>query len=264
MEYNNELKHIDSESKSYLLGLFYADGCISTQNTVRISLIDEQLINDLHILFPFFNKINFDYSIYNSNNKIQYSLTKQGKEIYKDFVNNGLFRRKSTENAEKLKLPNINKDLLNHFIRGYFDGNGSISISTKRPNLRRIEICSSSLTFITSIKNYLESIGINCPIFRKKQNTNSILYVLEWVNSKDIFLLKDFLYNNSTISLKRKQEKFDSFKIIDKTDENPKCKNCGGNLVKNGKRQMAKGLALRYECKKCNINSTILINPSVQ
>ena len=64
MEYNREFKIIDTEEKAYFLGLMYADGSISkarrrnstyVKHQVQISLIDEDLIRDLHNLFPFFN-----------------------------------------------------------------------------------------------------------------------------------------------------------------------------------------------------------------
>lgn len=257
MEYNNELEQIDTQEKSYLLGMLFADGVITTNNAVRLSITDKELIDKLYDNFPFFNKGEFDFSIYNINSKIQYSLTKKSEKLQNDLINHGLQFRKSTENLDTIKIPNIQDILISHFIRGYFDGNGSISIPSKRPNLRRIEICSSSNTFIINIKQYLESKNINCPIFREKKNTKSSLYLIEWVNSEDTLKLREFLYNNANIFLKRKKDLFDSFKIINKTDNNPKCK-CGENLVKNGKRQTNKGLILRYECKKCNKNYSFL------
>lgn len=257
MQYNNELQIIDTEQKAYLLGFLFSDGCITKGNTVRISLVDKEIIDKLAIEFPFFNTGSFDFSIYHKNNKIQYSLVKQNSKLYQDLTNHGLIERKSTENSNLLILPNLKNELMNHFIRGYFDGNGSISIPKTRPNLRRIEICSSSKTFIETLKNYLESININCPYYREKQNTSSILYVLEWIKNEDIIIFKDFLYKNSTISLKRKKEIFDNFVIIDKTDNNPRCPYCNNKSINNGNRKTNYGIALRYECQVCKKQFTI-------
>ena len=33
-------------------------------------------------------------------------------------------------------LPNIREDLIRHFIRGYFDGDGTVSGSYKKPDLK--------------------------------------------------------------------------------------------------------------------------------
>lgn len=257
MKYNNELKLIDTEQKSYLLGLFFADGVITKRNAVKLSLIDKQIIDELYVLFPFFNKGSYDYSIYNLNAKIQYSLSKKSKLLQNDLVFNGVQFRKSTENLNTIKIPKISNDLIPHFIRGYFDGNGSISIASKRPNLRRIEICSTSKTFITDIKTYLELNKIQCPIFREKQNKTYNLFLLEWVNSADVLTIKSFLYSNATIYLTRKKELFDSFRIVDKKENNPKCI-CGELLIKNGKRKLNKGVSIRYKCNNCNKNYTFL------
>jgi intein-encoded DNA endonuclease-like protein len=41
-------------------------------------------------------------------------------------LSNGVYFRKSTENKELLEFPNIEEHLKSHFIRGYFDGDGSV------------------------------------------------------------------------------------------------------------------------------------------
>ena len=112
MNYQDEFKIIDTKEKAYLLGLFYADGCVTTRNAVRISLIDEQLIDDLKILFPFFNKNSYDFSKHSKNNKRQYSLSKKNKVLHQDFINCGVINNKSQENSEFLNLDNIPKEFL--------------------------------------------------------------------------------------------------------------------------------------------------------
>jgi len=262
MDYNNEFREIDTEQKAYFLGFMYADGCISMIKSkksnyikpqVQISLADEQVINDIHKFFPFFNLQIFDFSKYNKKHSKQFALRKANKLLFEDLQNHGLLERKSGENSSFLRIPILNLNLVSHFIRGYFDGDGSINIAAKRPNLRRVEICSSSKEFLLQIKNTLEYFNISCPIFREKFNNKSPLYVLEWVNSKDILSLKEFLYKDSTICLMRKKEKFDSFKIIDKKYSNPHCPKCLERKTrKSGKRQMKHGLMLRFSCTNCN------------
>lgn len=257
MNYNGEFKLIDTEQKAYFLGFAYADGCIGKKRgkgkVFRMSLTDKDIIYQLKELFPFFNIDTFDFSKYNKNHNIQYAIRKVDAELYNDLVSHGLVERKSGENKDILKLPEINDRLYSHFIRGYFDGDGSINISKKRPNLRRIEICSSSKYFLLQLKSKLEENKINCPIFREKtDNRISPLYVLEWINSKDILSLRYFFYENSTIFLNRKKDMFDSFRIIDKKDNNPMCPYCSCSSVKRGTRQMKKGLMYRYNCINCN------------
>lgn len=262
MNYNGELKEINNEQKAYFLGLMYADGSISINRRktstyiryqVQISLVDEQIIMELLRIFPFFNLQIFDFGKYKKSWSKQFALRKGSKQLFDDLCDHGLLQRKSGENSKFLKMPKLRKDLISHFIRGYFDGDGSINISTKRPNLRRIEICSSSKDYLLQIKSIFINHNINCPIFREKHNNKSPLYVLEWVNSKDVITLKNFFYKDATIFLQRKKEKFDSFKPIDIKDNNPMCPNCLKKKVnKAGKRMMKHGLMYRYSCTNCN------------
>lgn len=266
-QYNNELSIIDTEQKAYLLGLLYADGCITIGKgkknkayICRLSLTDKDIIQKLHKAFPFFNYEIFDFGKYGNNQKIQYALRKTSTKLFNDLKKNGLHERKSYQNKDLITLPNLKDHLISHFIRGYFDGDGSINISKKRPNLRRVEICSVTKELLLQFKQHLEKIGINCPIFREKSNLRiQTLYVLEWIKSEDILDLKHFLYNNSTLFIDRKKELFDSFIPIDKKFNNPPCILCNqeGCCVKRTARKMQYGTAYRYKCLNCNKCFTI-------
>lgn len=267
MNYNRELKEIDTEQKAYFLGFMYADGSISAikknnssyiKYQVQISLTDEQIITEFHRIFPFFNLEIFDYGKYKKSWSKQFALRKTSKALFDDLLSHGMMQRKSTDNSNFLKIPKLRKDLISHFVRGFFDGDGSINISEKRPNLRRIEICTSSQEFLLELKSVFIQNDVECPIFREKHNNVSSLYVLEWINSKDVISLKEFFYKNSTIFLQRKKEKFDSFKIIDLKDNNPSCPNCfEKKCQKAGKRMMKHGLMYRYTCTNCKTKFSI-------
>lgn len=261
MEYNREFEKIDTEVKAYFLGFAYADGCITTKKAkgnykklhFRISLIDKEIIDRFYIEFPFFNYEEFDFSKYREGNSIQYGLRKTNKFLYEDLQNNGMVENKSGVNRHKLFFPTLPDELVRHFIRGYFDGNGSINISANRPNLRRAEICSTSEVFMTQLKDVLQSNNVNCPIFRERcEKRITPLYILEWVNSKDIISLREFFYKDSSISLSRKKEKFDSFEIINVKLLNPECPVCKQReVIKTGNREMKYGIGYRYRCTNC-------------
>lgn len=258
MDYNNELQEIDTEQKAYFLGFMYADGCItaiSRKNSkyikyqVQISLTDEQIINDFKTVFPFFNLQTFDFGKYKSTWSKQHALRKANKKLFDDLLKHGMLQRKSGEEGKLLKMPKLSKKLLPHFIRGYFDGDGSINIPKKRPNTRTAEICSSSKEFLLQVKHALENLGVKCPIFREKHTNVSPLYVLEWVNHTDMIMLREFFYKDANIFLERKKEKFYSFTLP--VNINPLCV-CGNKTHKAGKRQMKHGLMLRYTCSTCD------------
>ena len=73
-------------------------------------------------------------------------------QLCQDLVNLGIGYRKSYED---LKLPNIDKSLIRHFIRGYFDGDGCFLMKTKNLSTEyRVDIAGRK-DFIEFIEQYL-------------------------------------------------------------------------------------------------------------
>lgn len=260
MKYNNELRIIDTPAKAYLLGFLYGDGTISTykeQNgriryltKISININDGDLIKTLHNEFPFFNINDFDYSIYNLNSNEQMSISKSSKELYDDLQLNGLYPRKSYENKNKLKLPDINDSLMSDFIRGFFDADGSVYTQSHRKNLIRIEFTSVSKSFITELNNYFKKNNINSWKLREIfGNSDQTLYVITFIKTSEVLKLIDLMYKNAGIKLKRKADKCLSYKPINKVnDRNIQCPICGSNKVWiNGQRNKS----MRYQCQIC-------------
>lgn len=105
----------------------------------------------------------------------------------------------------------------------------------------------------------MEKAGLNIPIYREKQNTNSILYIIEWVNSEDILNLRKYLYEDATVYLERKFKLFESFRIIPRNGHCPECLDCdNGYLRVAGYRTNSKGSFIRYRCAVCGKNSQVL------
>jgi len=262
MKYTDELKTIDTQEKAYLLGFLYGDGTITTYTEktgrirfltkISISINDKDLIFRLKKHFPFFNLGMFDYSKYNEKCTKQISIAKSSKELYYDLLANGVYPRKSYENASKLKIPNIESTLIPHFIRGFFDADGSVYVRSKRPNLITIEFCSVSKELLTEINLYLKKHNINSWKIQSKKHENNnwqTLYQLIYIKTSEILKLIDFMYFNANISLKRKAEKCLNYKPVNKVlDRNIKCSICKSNHVsKNGIR----GNSIRYQCQNC-------------
>jgi intein-encoded DNA endonuclease-like protein len=267
IKYNREFKKIDTQEKAYFLGFMYGDGTISAytqkdgkiryQTKVSIHENDDELILMFMKNFPFFSKGSFDYSKYNANSGIQSSISSHSKELFHDLQLNGLYPRKSYENANKLKFPNINKGLIPHFIRGFFDADGSVYTRASRKNLITIEFCSVSKDFLFQMNSYLNSLNINSWKIRSKEpkgKGKQTLYQLSYIRTSEIQKLINFLYNDSTISLNRKRIKCLEYVPINKViDRNIICPTCGSirNWVNGSRTSKKRGTYVRYECQNC-------------
>ena len=163
--YNNEFQIIDSQDKAYLLGMLFADGCVSTtcrkkngetvyKTTLVLDNNDLSLLDNIKESFPIFHTYLF-------NNGRSTEIRNNNRQCYLDLVNNGCLPRKSFENRYNLHLPNIDKTLLPHFIRGYFDGDGGCTLSfSSNKTQKRVYIYSASPQLLEEFAQFLETKGI--------------------------------------------------------------------------------------------------------
>ena len=113
---------IDTEEKAYWLGFLYADGNVREN---KISL--ELAVKDKEHLEKFNQFMEKEKDILTSGHRVRCLF--MDKKVYQDLVNLGVVPNKSLI----LKFPNYNqvpKNLIRHFIRGYVDGDGSLSYTT--------------------------------------------------------------------------------------------------------------------------------------
>jgi len=114
-----------------------------------------------------------------------------------------------------ITFPELREDLKRHFIRGYFDGDGSISdINPKKykSDERYINkyFCFniiSNKNFIEQLKNILNNLNIKCTIQIFKNYDILCSYDISSTQN-----LKNYMYKNSKIYLKRKKDIFDLIK----------------------------------------------------
>lgn len=196
-EYFNE---INNERKAYFLGLLYADGCVSKDGCVSISLSGEE---DKHILDEFIKDIC-------PNKKMEFLFPKGGHKAYRvslrreklvnSLIKLGCIPRKSL----KLKsIPNISSSLIRHFIRGYFDGDGCITKNKKGMSVSIV----GTKKFLKEIKDRLGEAEIISFIYKTSSKSGKT-FVLKFGSKKSIDLFYDLLYKDTSIFLIRKKNKF--------------------------------------------------------
>lgn len=205
----NYFSVIDNEWKAYWLGFLYADGCnCLSKNMLRFAL---QRQDEYHIQ-RFIDSLQGTHKIYQYMNKKNGKLFPQSEvsinneRICKDLDKLGCVENKSLV----IKFPNDNlvpKEFKRHFIRGYFDGNGWISISSKN-KIVYFGFCTGSYDMTCSLRDYLvQELNITKVAIKSKDYTKAT--EISWSSMIEVEKIYNYLYNNCNIYLKRKLEKFD-------------------------------------------------------
>lgn len=193
----NYFDTIDTPNKAYILGFIYADGC-NTRNGLHIGIQEE----DKEVLEFIKSELNISNALRyikpaNVNWKPKWELSIKSIDFSNILTNVGCPPAKSLI----LSFPDfISDDLMPHFIRGYFDGDGCINICKK--GYGRLYFTCGSKDFITGLRNYFyKSTGYLIPIY--KYSCYSLMTSKQTVVKSIINLM----YTNSTFSMQRKFKK---------------------------------------------------------
>lgn len=199
---SNYFKCIDTEEKAYWLGFIYADGCIvepkSKAHNNYLSIL--LAIKDIKHLYKFKQNIEFTGPVkegqyYNPTQKKYYKnchVTIRSTELINDLLLLGIKPRKTKHCLFPLnKIPLI---FMNHFIRGYFDGDGGISKEGAE-----ITIAGTN-NFLQEVINIFSLIDITPT---KLYNKGGV-YQYTKHGKKQVTKILDWMYKSSNIFLDRK------------------------------------------------------------
>lgn len=207
----NYFNIIDTEDKAYWLGFLYADGNVSYGKdkngerkgcTVELSLAEK----DKGHLYKFMKCIDADNEyplekrIINLNKKehIAYRLCLNSVKMGNDLEKHGCVQKKSLI----LKRPSINENLIRHFIRGYFDGDGCVSFNRELDNYIYVILGTKDvLSFIQEKSGVSKKISIRQV---KRNNEYKSFYEFSIGGIKSQLIFHNYIYNNANIFLDRK------------------------------------------------------------
>lgn len=219
-------KEINSKDKAYFLGLLMADGC-NTNTTVKINL----QINDIILLQLFKNYIEYTGSIKINvsktiNKKDQCLITLCSKKLCKDLTNLGCIKAKS----HYTYFPDIPEEFYSHFIRGVFDGDGSIWFS----KCHHFEIIGNNVLIEKIQEILMKECNLNKTKFRNNLKSKNNIIAVTYGGNKQVKKIGEYLYKDcEDLYLPRKKEKIDKI-ILQKKKPILKCKQCDklGNKAK--------------------------------
>ena len=202
---------IDSEEKSYWLGFLYADGYIRERNSgdsldIKLSQLD---IGHLELFKKCID------STHNITLGISKTKNKRGKECTSHMATLAMYSNRLVESIKKqgfhsrktftIEKPNLKEEYYRHFIRGFFDGDGCCYIEERNNGVihAKYNIACASPNFKQFIIDELNKHSID------SKCGNSL--TIDIGRYPSIVKFFNYLYDDSTIYLKRKKDKGDKF-----------------------------------------------------
>ena len=237
MRYNYKVNHdyfdkIDTERKAYFLGLIYADGTIvsasNRQKQLCIALQEEDsyLLEEICKDIKPFKEITISYppNIAKHNWKKRAVFKVSSDLICQKLIDMGCIQRKSKLG---MTFPSLDENLIHHFIRGFFDGDGCIYVREvenkyirktsytiknpfKRKLQKRVQFCSTSEQFLKDCINHINNkIQLKGSVHWRKVKRTLFVYKVSIEMQKDVENFKNYLYSDAKIFMIRKKNKFD-------------------------------------------------------
>lgn len=210
---------IDSPAKAQILGFIYADGCIAmkspTSGNLHIALAtrDREYLEWIAAQTGSNRPIWDDEMIVLGKRRYKSVFTTSHPTIIKHLARLGVTPRKSLT----IGFPTVGQvpdALMGAFIRGVFEGDGSIYIHGGRggPTLRAAVSIAGSLPFNTGLKNFLKTKGIESTIQIRptKQELPITVLVINLVPS--VLKFRDLIYSDGGYRMERKHERFARFR----------------------------------------------------
>ena len=219
----NYFEKIDNHEKAYLLGFIFADGCVRVvkrKNTdsfifrLKIHKKDKKIVEKLA------ESIESNYRIFENENMCWISIT--NKKFVENLIAIGCVPRKT----KILTYPKIDEKFNKSFILGYFDGDGSMSISKNLFNFNLL----GTQSFLSSVKVILEDNKIFTSIPKKYSGMGDV-FQLTIYDKQSIINLRKYFYSEDIFYLERKKENFDKVeykrgkRILSNIDESIVIKN---------------------------------------
>jgi len=204
--------HIDSYDKAYFFGLLMADGYNSNQSIVLIlSKKDVKILERFRDFIKSQQPLKFSIS---KDGRFEYcSLPLYSSYLSKKLTELGCMRAKSL----KIKFPeeHLKGDLIRHFIRGYFDGDGCISYHYSPKNNCFGNTFSSVITFTSTedfclylTRYFKDNFGIHCTIMCRHPDHHNNNRTIQISGNKQVEKIMQWMYKDTDLYFQRRHDKF--------------------------------------------------------
>lgn len=192
--------NIDSERKAYWLGFLLADGCVrdepGKQPTIFVDLAQE----DAGHLQALLVDLRCDTHVGFYRDKSAY-ISIRSARLAEGLARHGCIPRKT----RVVKFPGtVPRELYPHFVRGYFDGDGSVYYSRSLQNWY-MNIAGTS-AFVERVRDILVEACGAYPV--RPQRTGAFTYQIQFGGRRQVLRILRWLYCGATLYLPRKEQLF--------------------------------------------------------
>lgn len=201
--------NINTPNKAYILGLIYADGnnyIWGNKHCFSLSLQEEDksILERIRDELEYEGELQFvEISKKNPNHKNAYKLVITDEHMCNQLKKIGVVERKSLI----LTFPTfLRPDLIRHFVRGYFDGDGCISRINKSKKWHTIT--AGTYEFCSSLSNILKSIFIKNNVRQPKQSIGKNTYTISTAANLSTYKFLSWLYQDCDMKLERKYQRY--------------------------------------------------------
>lgn len=199
---SNVFNIIDTEEKAYWLGLLMADGSISKDNCIELTLKDKEHIEKFKTFLSSDHKIAERKIVLNDKEFISYRISFKDKHIVESLKSYGCVPNKTF----KMNIPNICNELFRHWLRGYFDGDGCIRIGGERKHQSYITFSSGNIEILNDICTYInKNLNVTTDLYVRK---SSSCYEIRTFNINNTSALLNYMYQDSNVYLDRKHDSY--------------------------------------------------------
>lgn len=196
---------LNAPEKAYFLGILYADGYNNTdRNSVNLSLKeeDQELLIDLSNLIQPNKPLQF-IKLRRPTWSNHYRLVIANKHISKRLAELGCTKAKSYALSFPDFLP---LELVPHFIRGYYDGDGSLMCHNNKAY--SISIVGTEAFCSALAKIFKKELVVGSYMRPRHKEKNNNIRMLEISGNRQVLKVLNWLYHDATIYLKRKYRKY--------------------------------------------------------
>ena len=198
---------INTPSKAYILGMLYADGCNFVEHhavTLSLQECDRDVIDFVKSEIEYEGPVRINrLSRKNPKYNDQYVLCINDEYMSNQLEKLGVVKAKSLI----LKFPDfITDELIPHFVRGYFDGDGCVVYNDAHQKC--YTKTAGTKEFCNQLSEILKKLNCKHNITHPNQSKDNNTFILQTCGNKSSMTLLSWIYDNSEFHMSRKYQKY--------------------------------------------------------